>query len=90
MALLDIQEAAGQRRDSLGLSCLAIHLGVGGFVLIGWVLSSLDLLIFYILLLPAMAGQWAFNRRSCLINNLESWLRTGRWRDPENCEEGGC
>jgi hypothetical protein len=36
-----------------------------------------------------MALQWIINRRSCLINNIETWLRTGRWRDPVvNPEEG--
>jgi hypothetical protein len=45
--------------------------------------------MFYLVLLPAMATQWAINRGSCIINNLESWLRSGRWHDPGNLEEGG-
>lgn len=32
-----------------------------------------------------MAGQ----PRSLLLNNIETWLRYGRWRDPRNLEEGG-
>jgi hypothetical protein len=89
MASIDIQESSGPRRDSLGLSCFFFHLLVGAFVLAGWLISSYEGLIFYLVLLPAMATQWAINRGSCIINNLESWLRTGRWRDPANNEEGG-
>jgi hypothetical protein len=65
------------------------HLGVGGFVLAGWLVTSFETLTFYLVLLPAMAGQWAINRRTCVVNNLESWLRTGRWHDPRSREEGG-
>jgi hypothetical protein len=89
MASIDIQESAGPKRDSLGLSCFVFHLAVGAFVLAGWVISSSEALMFYLVLLPAMATQWAINRGSCIINNVESWLRTGRWRDPTNSEEGG-
>ena len=89
MASIDIQESAGPRKDRLGLSCFLLHLAVGAFVLAGWLISSVEALMAYMVLLPAMATQWAVNRRSCIINNLESWLRTGCWHDPHNCEEGG-
>jgi hypothetical protein len=35
-----------------------------------------------------MATQWAVNQGSCVINNIETWLRTGHWRDQENGEDG--
>jgi hypothetical protein len=89
MASIDIQEGAGPRKDRLGLTCFILHLAIGGFVLTGWMVASFDLLMLYLLLLPAMATQWAVNRRTCIINNLESWLRTGLWHNPQNCEEGG-
>jgi hypothetical protein len=89
MASIDIQETAGPKKDGLGLSCFVFHVGFGGFVLAGWLLSSTEALIVYMLLLPAMAVQWAINRRTCIINNLESWLRSGQWHDPGNREEGG-
>jgi hypothetical protein len=89
MASIDFQGAAGPRKDRLGVSCFLLHLTVGVFVLAGWLISSFDMLMAYLLLLPAMATQWAVNRRSCIINNLESWIRTGHWHDPHNCEEGG-
>jgi len=89
MASIDIQETAGPRKDRLGLSCFILHLAVGGFALTGWLIASFDALLVYLVLLPLMATQWAVNRRSCIINNLESWIRTGHWHDPQNCEEGG-
>jgi hypothetical protein len=89
MASIDIQEAVGPRKDGLGLTCFFFHLAVGAFTLTGWLISSYGILMFYMMLLPAMAAQWVVNRRSCIINNLESWIRTGHWHDPQNCEEGG-
>jgi len=89
MASVDIQESCGPRRDRLGLSCFILHLAVGAFVLIGWLISSYEMLTFYLVLLPAMATQWAINKGSCIVNNFESWLRSGHWRDPANPEEGG-
>jgi len=89
MASVDIQENAGPKRDVLGLFCFGSHLALGGFVLAGWLIPSADVLLFYFVLLPAMAVQWRFNRRTCIINNFESWLRTGRWHDVNNPEEGG-
>jgi hypothetical protein len=88
MALIDIQERMEPKRDRLGLSCLVFHMAVGAFVLAGWLISSTEGLLFYLLLLPAMATQWAVNQGSCVINNIETWLRTGRWRDQENGEDG--
>ena len=89
MASIDIQEQAGPRKDGLGLSCFLLHLAVGGFVLAGWLIASYPTLMFYLVLLPALAAQWVVNRRTCIINNLESWIRTGHWHDPRNREEGG-
>ena len=89
MASIDTQESAGPRKDSLGLSCFILHTAVGGFVLAGWLISSHEALMVYLVLLPAMATQWVVNRRTCIINNLESWIRTGHWHDPQNSEEGG-
>ena len=89
MASVDIQQAAGPKRDVLGLSCFTSHLALSGFVLAGWLIPSTAFLLFYLALLPSMAAQWSINRRSCVINNFESWLRTGRWHDANNREVGG-
>ena len=87
MASIDFEQRVRPRKDGLGLSFFIFHSGIGEFVLAGWLISSYELLAFYLLLLPLMAMQWLINRGSCIINNVESWLRTGRWRDPDNCEE---
>jgi len=79
----------GPRLDGLGLSFLISHLAVGAYTLFGWITSSPPALAFYLLLLPAIATQWYVNRGSCVMNNIESWLRGGCWRDPTNPEEGG-
>ena len=80
---------AGPRLDSIGLSFFVTHLAIGAYVLLGWLISPAPALTLYLVLLPAMAAQWYVNRGSCVMNNFESWLRSGRWRDPNNPEEGG-
>jgi hypothetical protein len=79
----------GPRLDGIGLSFLITHLAIGAYILFGWLISPAPALTIYLLLLPAMATQWYVNRGSCVMNNIESWLRSGRWRDPRNREEGG-
>jgi hypothetical protein len=88
MALIDIQERMAPKRDRLGLSCFVFHMALGAFVLAGWLISSTEVLLFYLVLLPAMATQWAVNQGSCVVNNIETWLRTGRWRDQAHGEDG--
>jgi len=91
MASIDCDDRlahAGPRSDRLGLSLFTLHLFISTYVLAGWMVSSPSGLLFYLLLLPAIATQWRVNRGSCVINNLESWLRSGLWHDPTNREEG--
>ena len=78
----------GYRQDSLSLGLLAVHLAVMSYVLVGWMSNSRLALFFYVLLLPALALQWLFNRGSSLLSNYESYLRSGHWRDPHNVDEG--
>jgi len=79
----------GPRSDAMGLSFFIAHLAIGAYVLLGWIVSPPPALAFYLLLLPLMATQWYVNQGSCVVNNIESWLRNGRWRDPANPEEAG-
>ena len=88
MTSIDIQERPRPRQDGLGLGLFLFHLGVGGVVLAGWLVHSDAFLVAYMVLLPAIATQWYVNRGCCVLNNIESWIRTGRWRDPDNFEEG--
>jgi hypothetical protein len=94
MAAADIdrpgyQGAGGPRADRLGRGLFVFHLAVGGYLVLGWMVPVAMALAFYLVLLPVVAVQWLINRGSCVINNIETWLRHGRWRDPRNPEEGG-
>ena len=88
MASIDFQEPVGPRSDTLGLSLFIFHLGVGLYILTGWAFADATALALYLLVLPAVVTQWHLNRGSCMINNFESWLRTGNWRSSTNPEEG--
>ena len=65
-----------------------VHWGLVIYALIGWLPNSGFWLIVYLIWLPALNVQWYFNNNSCILNNFESWLRTGKWRDENNPEEG--
>ena len=77
-----------EKRDALGNFCFYLHFAVMIYIVIGWGAPWPAALIFYLALLPAVAIQWQFNKNSCVLNNLESLMRTGQWRDPHNKEEG--
>lgn len=55
----------------------------------GWLSPSEGWLIFYLVFVPIMVLHWRFNDNSCFINNIETWLLTGKWRNEQNPEEGG-
>lgn len=76
------------RRDGLGQLCFHHHFVVMIYIVTGWLIPWWPALVFYAVFLPAVAIQWWVNQNSCVLNNLESLLRTGRWRDPTNREEG--
>ena len=75
-------------RDGLGWFCFVHHLAVMVYIVVGWLLPSKPALVFYVAFLPAVALQWRLNKDSCILNNVESLMRTGQWRDPSNREEG--
>lgn len=66
-----------------------LHWFVVGYSLLGWLANSKLLLTVYLIYLPALMIQWFFNKNSCVINNIESKLKTGNWRIEGNPEEGG-
>ncbi|MEI9885994.1 MAG: hypothetical protein WDN08_05725 [Rhizomicrobium sp.] len=77
-----------EKRDALGNFCFYLHFAVMIYIVVGWAVPLSAALIFYLAFLPAVALQWQFNKNSCVLNNVESLLRTGQWRDPHNKEEG--
>ena len=77
------------RRDGLGLFCFWLHMLVLLFIVAGWLLPLRGALIAYLAFLPLVMLHWKLNQGACVLNNIESWLRHGRWRAPEkNAEEG--
>lgn len=80
--------AQPQKRDALGQACFLIHFLPLVYVVTGWLAPWRGALIFYLVFLPAMFLQWRLNQSSCVLNNIESLIRTGRWRNPTNREEG--
>ena len=82
----DAAEAAG--RDGLGKFCFWLHVAVMLFVVSGWLVPYVPVLVSYLIFLPVMFLQWRMNKSSCVLNNIESLLRTGHWRNPANREEG--
>jgi len=79
---------APQKRDALGQLCFVLHFLPLIYVVTGWLAPWRGALIFYLIFLPAMFLQWKLNKSSCVLNNIESLIRTGRWRNPSNREEG--
>jgi hypothetical protein len=75
-------------RDALGWFCFVLHLAIVGYAVVGWLTPWRGGLIFYLCYVPLLPVQWQLNRTSCILNNIETWLRTGRWRNPSNPEEG--
>ena len=77
-----------RRRDALAQICFALHVVVMIFIIFGWIAPIRAVLLFYVVFLPLVVLQWQFNKNSCVLNNIESLVRTGGWRDPTNAEEG--
>ena len=66
--------------DLVGTVFLIFHLAVSIYILGGWLIPNASALVFYLAFLPIVAMQWQVNRGSCVIDNFETFLRTGRWR----------
>ncbi len=79
---------AAEARDALGTVCFYLHFAVMIYIVIGWLVPWHAALVFYLFFIPAIATQWQFNKNSCVLNNIESLIRSGRWRDQRNKEEG--
>ncbi|MBS0472408.1 MAG: hypothetical protein JSR60_15150 [Proteobacteria bacterium] len=77
-----------EKRDALGSFCFYLHFAVMIYIVLGWLIPLHAVLWFYVAFIPLVAVQWQFNKNSCVLNNLESLIRYGRWRDPNNKEEG--
>jgi hypothetical protein len=65
------------------------HYAILGWGVTGWTFPAQGWLIAYLIAMPLIAVQWLVNRNTCVLNNLESWIATGRWRDATDAEQGG-
>ena len=83
------RETIAQKRDVLGHFCFTFHFVVMIYIVAGWLIPWRPALVFYALFIPAIYMQWLVNKDTCILNNIEGLLRTGRWRNKEiNPEEG--
>lgn len=64
------------------------HWVVVVYNLTGWLATSATWLTVYLVFVPIMVIHWRLNNNSCILNNVESWIETGKWRDEANLEEG--
>jgi len=84
-----IKKPARTGRDGLGQFCFWLHVAVFLFIALGWALPGRAALLVYLAFLPLVVAHWRLNRGACMLNNLENWLRHGRWRaGGANPEEG--
>lgn len=72
----------------LSTACHSLHLGFVVFVLVGWLVPVTSILQLHIAFVPLLVVTWALNENSCPLNNIETWLTKGAWRDDTNREEG--
>lgn len=66
-----------------------LHYAILGWGLLGWLAPSQNWLMAYLMATPLIALQWLVNRNTCILNNVESWIMTGRWRDESDANQGG-
>jgi hypothetical protein len=76
-------------RQSAVAGLRALHYAILGWGVLGWAIPHQGMLIMYLVAMPAIALQWQLNRNTCVLNNIESWLATGRWRDETDSGQGG-
>jgi hypothetical protein len=76
-------------RQALLTGIQGLHYAILAWGLGGWMIPADAWLIAYMIAMPLLALQWRLNRGVCVLNNLESWLATGRWRDEGDPNQGG-
>lgn len=78
----------GRAASTLTSACHYLHTGLVIFVLVGWLVPVADVLLVHLAFVPTLVVTWLLNANTCPLNNIESRLTKGVWRDPENREEG--
>jgi hypothetical protein len=78
----------GQAANALRVFCHGLHMALVFYGLFGWVVPSVPWLIAHLIFIPGLVVVWIANNGVCPLNNIETLLTTGRWRDHDNREEG--
>jgi hypothetical protein len=78
-----------QKRDAMGSAFFYHHFAMMIYILAGWAVPFRPALWFYVFFIPSVVLQWRVNKNTCILNNIETMIRTGKWRNIRNTEEGG-
>ena len=71
------------KRDLLGHFCFYMHFAVMLYIVTGWLVPWHLLLDVYLVFIPAVFLQWQVNNDTCIMNNIEGWMRTGKWQEEQ-------
>lgn len=78
----------GAAASALRTFCHALHMALVFFGLFGWLIPSEPWLIAHLVFIPGLIAVWRMNDGVCPLNNLETCLTAGTWRNRANAEEG--
>ena len=78
----------GRAANALQTLCHTLHMALVFYALLGWLIPNTSWLVAHLIYMPTLVVIWVLNKGVCPLNNIESRLTTGRWRNPENAEQG--
>lgn len=78
----------GVAASALRTFCHALHMLLVVFGIFGWLIPNEPWLMAHLIFIPGLIAVWRANDGVCPLNNLETYLTTGTWRNPANAEEG--
>ena len=78
----------GKAAAVLRTLCHGLHMALVFYALLGWLIPSAPWLVAHLVYMPGLIAVWLANRGTCPLNNIETYLTKGQWRDPSNAEEG--
>jgi hypothetical protein len=78
----------GEAAGALRVFCHGLHMALVFYGLLGWIVPNASWLVTHLIFIPGLITVWVLNNGVCPLNNLESLLTSGRWRNPDNAEEG--
>lgn len=78
----------GEAATALRIFCHGVHMALVFYALFGWLIPSTPWLLAHLVFIPALIAVWLTNKGACPLNNIETWMATGTWRNPNNAEEG--